>query len=339
MAIIRSTTVAIIFAVLSVSAQYHELSRAERKSFKSAFLAIQKAYSDSNYSSIVLYAPEILTTYKPILLDPSCVALRPDYLKIDTMYQSIVKSHQENAISDSLSRAFNSRNYFEFLNIYSSVLKQNPQAKAHFGLARASIDSIIVIAEQSNSLFAAYGKLKEYSFFPKSLEDSIRIVLQNRTRNEFFQLSLELNIDKISAFEQKYPELFTSDLMALKQMAMGNLKVSLLRTHDYSALAKHLELFSERDKTEIKNDFRKYTIKSINPDRYRGYFRCFPEKDVAVESSFEEYLYRQTYQLNDYTSGLTYLSMFPQGRYSMWIRDYINKSQVSLTDTTDESSM
>ena len=248
----------LIVSVLSILADvspYKRLSFFEKNDFNKSYVDLLLAYKQRRFDVFKQIAPEVITYYKSILLDPGCAAIRPKYLKLDTLIGQLHGELALDSLNDSYANAQNDEVRIKSLDAIVSYYRTNGDVDK-FQTKIGELGSLVKTYLEKNKSIDAYaiiGGLKNID--PGVLADRQKMIEENY-KETFLRLSAEGNIDSLRAFQQKYPEIYKEDIANLIDMYAKNMKVSILKKPSAHGLQLYLNEFGMDKEFKGKNAFR-----------------------------------------------------------------------------------
>lgn len=286
--------VCIVSVCIAAQTQYKPLSKSDKKHFVSAVKAIEMASNDKNFDGVKRFGDGILKQYESVLLDPSCVELRPLYVKTE---QIVIKAKLVGSIDtleQSIINAMHHDDYTTALSSYDKLFDYLYQIKD---------DSLI-------SLHKEYFSYCLRQFFSKTSNlQSLEIVTSLRNADQVFIDSLRKNL------EQLYKELFVQIASSNNIAELINFKKQYpgLYENDLNNL---IENYRAKWRLAIK---RSPTLNEI--ERYHSYF---PDQDKSIDIIHQKLLYNDFIRNMGRETAMKYLTNFPDGKYSNEIRTFLD---------------
>ncbi len=275
---------------------YSPLDKAQKKLFKSSYIALIKAADEGNKEAFLLFAPGMIVKYESILLDPQCVDLRNAYKDIKSRYQMYQLSLSVDSLKTTLNQSIKEKDFPSIFKVSSSLLsiyRQNGNDSL-FKVYQTKIDSLILSNYHNNSDFAVFTSIEQFPYISQNVIDTLKSQLELTKRDALTRLSANLDYDEISDFQKQYPSLFSEDVAHLKDMAQANLKTSALRSAlkgNTQSLIDYRDRFGAKDNTVdkvLENSLFKAFEVSQNEETAGRYLLYFPDSPRAAKT--KEYL-------------------------------------------------
>lgn len=292
---------------------YKPLTRTEKNLFKKTCKDLIVSFDNKEYSTFEMFTTKALTEYVNILLDPGCVILRKDYNQLDSLLKysksnQFINNEKSKIVSDSrvcyIDKAitlFTTQKVKDSITLYKKMLN--------------TVCDSILNGEISLNTYREIYNTKNVSI---EIKNQARTMVENLFQSTFLDLSASLDYDSLLNFSKMYPDIYTEDLLQMKEKSRQKSRLSLIRKPNWEKLDKYTSLFGSDTQcvNATKNYYRTFLMKNIDPKLFEMFRLRFPEDDYILSSSFEDRLYTRivTDKLDEDVA--SYFKFFPQGKYA-----------------------
>jgi hypothetical protein len=309
---------------------YKPLTSKEQKLFKKTYADLMVAYKANDFVIFEQFATVAVDQFRNILLDRGSVSIKPKYCEIDSLLK-VVKSDKAAAESkvvlSSICSADQKVTMYKKRNNSDSVLYYQKRLLyiSDSSMCPPSLDVYRDIMRCENIT-------EDYK---QKTSDKVKALFQER----FLELSANAEYDSLDAFSKMYPDIFTEDIVQLKEKAAQKMRLSILRKPSFAKLDEYTFRFGEDAKLvqAVKASCRKYLLSKFDAPIFEEYYKRFPEDDFKLFESIENNIYNKSLLSRSLEDINLYLKYFPNGRYAQIVISL--QRQVCAVDTTTISQL
>ncbi len=331
---IRSILLVLVISVGVVAEySYKPLTSKEQKLFKKTYSDLMAAYKSNDFVIFEQFATVAVDQFRNILLDRGSVSIKPKYCEIDSLLK-VVKS--DKAAAESKEVLSSICNADQKVSMYKKRNNNdNNDSVLHYKKRLLYIcDSLMTppSLDVYRDIMRCENLTEEYK---QVTSDKVKALFQER----FLELSANAEYDSLDAFSKMYPDIFTEDIVQLKEKAAQKMRLSILRKPSFAKLDEYTFRFGEDAKLvqSVKASCRKYLLSKFDAPIFEEYYKRFPEDDFKLFESIENNIYNKTILSRSLEDINLYLKYFPNGRYAQIVISL--QRQVCAVDTTTISQL
>jgi len=289
-----------LFLSLSIAA-YKPLSKSEKKQFLKSADALEIAFSERNFEGIQRFAPEILSRYESIVLDPECMKLRPIYKRISDLYIKSGFEIQYDSLQALLKiKTGSPRTTLERYQPLLRFLKDKNDSlfQYHMSVLEGFQDKFFKANPTLNTLHF----ISSLAFYSIKLWETQSDQLKSELQKEFSNLTFQHDKEKLIEFAKKYPGVFEVEIQSLISRAKLKERASILKKPSLEAIDK--------------------------------YYKSYPEQDKKLDGIAENLFFKMWDTNKSDSLANEFTQRFPRSRYTFTITEWLKSQTIQNVDSS-----
>lgn len=314
-----SYLVLMVLLTVSIRAEYHPLTDAQKIEFRDSYQAVRQAYEEKNYVPIIRFTPEIISRYESVLFDPDCKKYRQMYVEMSEIYNRVKGAKTADSLEAVIAQAQLSSDKKDLLVSYDTILPilfaaDSSRFRVHYYYYQHIVSGLT-----SSDKMDTYTFLSSLKYVDSTTLEKYSKSIRSQFDLKIAELSAAMNPDSILAFQKQYPHIKMNDIAALLERSRLSMRHSISRHPTIYDYLHYRELFGD-DKLLKSILFSKGMKEAmcIVPDirTLKDFVKLFPEDADIVWGTFEDSLYVNWSRTRDRMRADNYFRFYPQGRYT-----------------------